>query len=289
MDFSIVVPVKDETELVLQTLPSYCALKPSELLICTDKPCERSVVNLIRRIAAFVKMEDVTRIIEVKRNPEWGFHQAHVRRSGFLEAKYDRVLTGDIDLLVNGNVYKALSLVGKNDIGLASLGKFHYPSSLLDYWQLGVGTFLRKVVHGMLGFSMDTTVFSGLYALWRPYWLDSEPEEEVKKLVNPKQVLRGEVSDFELASGYAGEDTFLRDWMSKKHKCVYLKDIGAIDLGKSLERHYFTQYCAGAYFGVKGRSLPISIGRAVLRGQPHYFRGYLAGRSRRARRIGNPM
>jgi len=234
MNFSVVVPVRDELTLIRQTLWSYYEIDPSEVLVCTDKPCKRNVVHLIKRIAALVNMGDVTRIIEVKKTPEWGFHQAHVRRSGFHEAKFDRILTGDIDLLVNRNVYKALNLVGKNDIGLASLGKFHYPSSLLDYWRLGVETFLRKIVHDIMDFSMETTAFTGLYALWKPYWLDSEPEEEAKRLVNPKQVLRGEISDFDLASGYAGEDTFLRDWMSKKHGCVYLKDIGAIDFGKRI-------------------------------------------------------
>jgi hypothetical protein len=281
MNFSVVIPVKDELTLIKQTLWSYYEIDPSEVLVCTDKPCKKEVAHLIKKIAALFNMGDVTRIIEVKRIPEWGFHQAHVRRSGFIEAKYDRILTGDIDLLVNKNVYKALNLVGKNNIGLASLSKFHYPYMLLDYWRLAVETFLREIVHGMMDFVMETTVFSGLYTLWRPYWLDSEPVEEAKKLVNPKQILRGEVSNFALASGYAGEDTFLRDWMSKKHRCVYLKDVGAIDFGKSLEGHSFIQYSAGAYFGAKGRSLPVSIGRAILRAQPYYLRGYLAGRSKK--------
>jgi hypothetical protein len=276
MKFSIVVPVKDEADLIQRTLWSYYAVEPSEVLICTDKPCERNVRKAVNEIAELLHTKEITRIIEIKKSSEWNFHQAHVRRAGFHEAKFDRILTGDIDLVINKNVLKALDLVGKNNVGLASLTKLQYPHLLTDYWRLGVVIFLRKVVHALADSVIGTTVFSGLYALWRPYWLDSEPREGVKKFVNPKQILRQEKTDAELSFAYAGEDTFLRDWMRKKHKCIYLRNVGAIDLGISLESRPFIQYMTGAYFAHQGRSFPVSLGRAFLRAQPYYLKGYLA-------------
>jgi len=278
MNFSIVVPVKDEVDFIPRTLPSYYAVNPSEVLICTDKPTPKNVKKAVNRVATLSCAEDITKILEVEREPEWRFHQAHVRRASFHEAKYDRILTTDIDLVVNKNVHKALRLVSKNDVGLASLSKFRYPRGLTDYWSLGIVTFLRKVAHGILDPAMVTTTFSGLYALWRPFWLDSEPEEEVKNLVNPKQFFRGENPDLEQASAVTGEDTFLRDCMLRKHKCIYLRDIGAIDLGVATENLPYIQYMKGQYFARSGRSLLVSLGRAFLRAQPYYLQGFLRGR-----------
>ena len=280
MKFSVVVPVKDEVGLIQQTLWSYYAVEPSEVLICTDKPCSKNVRKVVNRIAELSCMKDITRIIEVERSPEWRFHQAHVRRTGFHEAKFDRILTGDIDLVINKNVHKALERVGKNDVGLASLTKFRYPHCLTDYWRLGIVMFLRKIVHGMLDSVMATTTFSGLYALWRPYWLDSEPEGEAKLLVNPKQFYRGEKPNLEHVSIITGEDTFLRDCMLKRHTVLYLRDIGAIDLGVATESLPYIQFMKGQYFARQGRSLPVSFGRAFLRAQPYYLVGYLHGRKK---------
>ncbi len=280
MEFCVVVPVKSETELILQALPAYYALQPSEVLICTDKPCEGNVRRAVNKVAELLHAREITRIIEVDRSPEWSFHQACVRREGFKKAKLDRILTGDIDLIVNRNVYKALELVGRDDVGLVSLTKLQYPHRLLDYWRLGTAMFLRRLAHTIADKTMGTTTFSGLYALWRPYWLDSEPEEEAKKFTNPKQILREKRTISAIPYFYAGEDTFLRDWISKKHKCIYLKNIGAIDLGASLENQPFVQYMTGAYFAQQKRSLVVSLGRSILRAQPHYLRGYMTGRSR---------
>ena len=276
MKFSVVVPVKNEVDLLMKTLQSYYAVDPSEVIICTDKPALRIVKKAVERVAAFSQAEDITKVIEVGRDPEWRFHQAHVRREGFHRSEYDRILTGDIDLVVNKNVHKALKLVGRSDVGLASLSKFRRPRNLQNFWSLTTVTFLRKVVHGLLDPVRATTTFSGLYALWRPYWRESEPEEEIKRMVNPKQFYRGEKPDLKNAYIVSGEDTFLRDHMLRKYRCVYLKDIGAIDLGVATEDLPYIQFMKGQYFARQGRSTLVSVGRAILRAQPFYLMGHLS-------------
>jgi hypothetical protein len=75
VDFSIVVPVKDEVDLIPTTLPSYYAVNPSEVIICTDKPTPRKVRRVVQKVAVACDALDITRIVEVERDPEWNFHQ----------------------------------------------------------------------------------------------------------------------------------------------------------------------------------------------------------------------
>jgi hypothetical protein len=275
IDFSIVVPVKDEVDLIPRTLPSYYAVNSSEVIVCTNKPTPRKVRQVIQKVAVACDALDITRIVEVERDPEWIFHQAHVRRAGFHKAKYDRILTGDIDLVVNKNILKAVELVGENNVGLVSLNKFWYPRTLVDYWGIGIVTFLRKILHGLLDPVMTTSSFSGLYAIWRSYWLDSEPQEEVKRLVNPKQIYRGERPNLKLASVIAGEDAFLHNCIIKKHKVIYLRAVGAVDLGIPTHKRPHVQYIYGQHFARQGRSFIVSLARAILRAEPYYLHGYL--------------
>jgi glycosyltransferase involved in cell wall biosynthesis len=283
MNFSIVVPVKDEVDFIPRTLPSYYNVNPREVIVCTDKPLPRKLHQVIQKVAVACDALDITRIVEVERDPEWNFHQAHVRRTGFKKAKYDRILTVDIDLAINRNVLKALKLIGTNNVGLASCIILRYPKSLVDLWRIGTITFLRKIVHGMLAPFMGITMFTGLYALWKPYWLDSEPEEKIKKHVNPKQFLRGEYArGVPTDVNPTGEDTHLRDCMLEKHRCIYLHDFGAIGLRGLYEDDPCVQYMTGQYFARRGRSLLVSLGRAFFRVQSDYLRGFLHQRNKQS-------
>jgi len=281
LKFSVVVPVKDEADLMRKTLPSYYSVKPSEVLICTDKPCPPQVRKTVNKVAEKCGATEITRIIEVPRDPSWKFHQAHVRRTGFHTASYDRILTGDIDLIINRNVLKAVQMVGKDNIGLVSLSKLEYPRDLMSFLRLMGKTFLQKYVHRFAKVGgITATRFSGLYAIWKPYWLDSEPEEGIKNLVNPKQKLRqGITNQWTLEDFYGtGEDTYLRNCMIKKYRVVYLSDIGAINLRPALESHPDVQFLKGIYFALRGRNLIGALARTLFRLQPHYLCGHLYGK-----------
>jgi len=76
----------------------------------------------------------------------------------------------------------------------------------------------------------------------------------------------------------AGDDTFLRDQMIKKYKCIYLKEIGAAVLSDPWEDRPIIQYGKGVYFAQKGRSLLVSLARAIVRAQPYYLCGYIHAR-----------
>lgn len=282
MDFSVVVPVKDEVHLIPRTLRSYYAVSPSEVIICTDNPAPKEVLTLVRKIARNHCAEQVTRIIEVEEDPEWKYHQAHVRRAGFHEAKYDRILTGDVDLLINRNVLKALRLVGRNNIGLASCAKFFRPNSFSDFYRLmGTGIidwYIRKLAELYRGRHMPRVVFTGLYAMWRPFWLDSENEEDVKKLASVKQKLQhSSLQEIRAMTDLYGEDVYLCNCMRRKHEVVCLSDIGAIVLRNPVEKHPHMQWLRGFYSAVGGRTWPGTLAKTFVRAEPYYLKGYLDG------------
>ena len=296
VEFSIVCPIKDEVDLIPRTLPSFYAVNPSEVVLCLDKPAPKHVIGVIEKVAEACKAGDMTRIIEVERNPEYAYHQAWVRRKGFMEAKHCRILTTDIDLVINRNVLKAVEMVGNDDIGLVSLNKFRYPNSLIRFLRLLGTGILQKYVHffaeAYRGRGIAATTFTGLYAVWKDHWLDSEPQEELKKLKSSKTPLRrGEkvVWDSDIVRA-TGEDTFLRDRMEEKHKVVYLPDIGGFVLTDPMEDLPVVQFKKGIYFCLSGRNLLGALARTVFRLQPHYLCGHLYGRKLvKSKKIGSRL
>lgn len=258
--WSAVIPVKDEWELIPRVLPSWLWLDPDELLIMMDKPAHAKTVRVINKLLKHLDREWMTRIIEVEQNDNYQFHQAFVRRSGFLAAKYDRILTGDIDILVNKNCWKAIKLVGENGVGLASLMKFALPTTPSKFYRsvFNAGTrFLRKLVGARDG------MFSGLYALHRPCWVDTEPEDVIQ--------------NFNLAIHSYGEDSHLRKWMATKHDVVCLSDIGGFEI-QDVRRGRDKEW--GACHAHQGKSLLGAFIYAVTRLRADYFVEFVRGRGK---------
>ena len=186
--FTIVTPVKDEAHILKTSLPSFYNVGPDEVILCTDDPTPKIVSRTVEKIAKAHNMENRTKILPVPRNTEYAYHQAWVRRSGYLAAKNDVILTTDVDLKITRNVLRAIQLVGKDNVGLVSLTKIRPPYDVLTFARLFGTTSLRILYFLLLrhqkerksGKGLKMTLFTGLYAFYRPYWLDSE-DEGVKK------------------------------------------------------------------------------------------------------------
>src|SRR2546428_11189755 len=104
------------------------------------------------------------------------FHQAFVRRTGFKSARFDKILTGDIDVIVNENVVAAIRMVGKDNIGIVNLQK-EMRSGFFDVVQNST----RRVIRAL----KKEAYFTGLYALYRTHRLETEDEESAKKIPHP--------------------------------------------------------------------------------------------------------
>ena len=260
VDFSIVVPVKDEVSLIPRTLPSYYAVNPREVIICTDKPTPRKVRRVVQKVAVACDALDITRIVEVERDPEYKYHQAWVRRTGFRKAKYDRILTVDADLVINKKVLKAVELVGKDNIGLVSCSKKYPYKGIQKIWRM----ITQKIVNLVYPIR-----FTGLYAIWRPYWLDSE-DEGIKRLRSPKKIMDGSFEEVVF-----GEDVYLHNCLIKKHKGVYLRDVGAVCLTADAQDKPYVQFQIGRYFASRNYNIFQILAKSVLYLRFHVMLGWL--------------
>jgi len=260
VDFSIVVPVKDEVDLIPTTLPSYYAVNPSEVIICTDKPTPRKVRRVVQKVAVACDALDITRIVEVERDPEYKYHQAWVRRTGFRKAKYDRILTVDADLVINKKVLKAVELVGKDNIGLVSCSKKYPYKGIQKIWRM----ITQKIVNLVYPIR-----FTGLYAIWRPYWLDSE-DKGIKRLRSPKKIMDGSFEEVVF-----GEDVYLHNCLIKKHKSVYLRDVGAVCLTADAQDKPYVQFQSGRYFASRNYNIFQILAKSILYLRFHVMLGWL--------------
>jgi SAM-dependent methyltransferase len=167
-------------------------------------------------------------------------------------------------MIVNRNVLKAVSLVGKDDVGLVSCMTLHSTRGVFGLW--------RAVVHRIAG-HLGRPALKGLYAIWRPYWIDSE-DDGIKRLAD----LRG--TGVKGSQALIGEDVYLHNCMRVKHRCIHLADIGAHSLREDWTDRPDVQFEIGRYYAEKryafGKVLLRSIGLARF----HYLRGYVYQRSR---------
>jgi hypothetical protein len=256
MGFSLVCPVAEKDwQLLRITLPSFYAVKPSEVLLCTDKPAPKKILEVVESLHARVE----TRVIEVENNGSWAFHQMNVRRSGFTEAKHDKILNTDADLVLNKNVLKALKIVGKGNIGLVSLSKEYISDQFQRVW--------RNISYQILRDFMHKVSYTGLYALDREAWLDSEDQEEAKKIVNPKYC--------SLKEANIGDDGFIHDCMIHKHRVIYLPDVGATELSVRIEDLPRHQFECGRYFATRGFNIWQVIAETMLFLRPHMLKGWV--------------
>ena len=254
------MPVKDEVDLIPTTLPSYYAVNPSEVIICTDKPTPRKVRRVVQKVAVACDALDITRIVEVERDPEYRYHQAWVRRTGFRKAKYDRILTVDADLVINKKVLKAVELVGKDNIGLVSCSKKYPYKGIQKIWRM----ITQKIVNLVYPIR-----FTGLYAIWRPYWLDSE-DKGIKRLRSQKKITDGSFEEVVF-----GEDVYLHNCLIKKHKGVYLRDVGAVCLTADAQDKPYVQFQIGRYFASRNYNIFQILAKSILYLRFHVMLGWL--------------
>jgi hypothetical protein len=281
--FTIVVPIKDEVKRLKRSLPTYYSIDPDEVIICTDDPTSKSIKNTVKKLAEKHNMQNKTRILAVKRNPDYKYHQAWVRRSGYTEAKNDIIVAADIDIYLNKKIQEGVAIVGKNGIGLVSFSKFRHPFNLETFIRT-IGEFSLRIFYSLLlknippSSGLNYSLFTGLYTIYRPYWIETEGDN-VKEMVPPFHKVDKGVS-VSKESFNMGEDTFLRDAMKKKYKTISMSTIGGVIMDREMHNHPKMQFERGRYNAQRGRSLIGAVVHTILQVEPNYFKGYLFERNR---------
>jgi len=246
VEFSLVVPIRDETKLIPVTLPSYYDLNPSEIIFCLDYPPANEIVELIWLIARKFDALHKTRIIQVKKNPQYLFHQAFVRRSGFREAKNDIILTGDIDTIFHPDIKKYLGIIGQGNVMLVSFSKFPYPISF------------RSCIAWLIQKLRYHESFTGLYAFSKSAWLETEDIQSLKKIER-------------------GEDTHLHESLTKRHKAKFVAGIRNVVLRPQETQRY--QHLMGwGRWKIRKTPLWTVLISTFLYVRPSLLAGYLRAR-----------
>ena len=260
VEFSLVCPVYKEGNMIAKPLQSFYSVHPSEVILCFDDPLPCKETYMLCRKISRQHNHTPTKFVMVKRNSEYNYHQAWVRRSGFMEAENDRILTADADLIVNSNVLKAVEKVGKENIGLVSCS-IRYPLNGIRKVWLMITQRIVNLVYPIR--------FTGLYAVWRQYWLDSE-DEGIKNLRSPKKHYEANNSEVVF-----GEDVYLRDCLIKKHRAIYLRDVGAVCLTQDAADKPYVQFQSGRYFASKHYNILQMLAKSILYLRFHVILGWL--------------
>ena len=212
--FSVVVPIKDETEILRLSLPSIYALEPHEVVIPIE-PNTKSI-EIVRKIARKNNFQERTKIIVLhEKTPDWSFRQAYARRRGFREASNDLILTTDADIIVDPQIKNHFNLLGKGNIKLVSFSKLTYPVSL----RVIMTRLVTKLFSHRPG-------FTGLYAFSKSAWQETENEESLKRILR-------------------GEDSHLHEALTKKYNVSFVPSVKNIKLRPTESRRY--QYLVGWY------------------------------------------
>ena len=245
-NFSIVCPIRNEVDIVPITLPSFYPTNPSEVILCLDKPAPKKVVDVIKRVTGLLGVAGITKVIEVEYDKEYNWQQAHVRRTGFLKASNDIILTSDIDLVLDPRISDYINLV-KNDVGLVSFNKIDYP--------LTIRSLTTNAVHKL----WKHESFSGLYAFSKKAWLETEDIEHLKH-----QTTRA-------------EDTHLHYYLAKKYKSMFIINLKNLCLRPKEGKWY--QYMQGVnQWQIRRQSLPRMLLTSIVYYRVYSIVGYMHAR-----------
>lgn len=248
----MVIRVKHKVEFLSTCLSSCSKLAPGEIIVATDKPADARVNLIVRGVAN-------TRILEVEKNQEDLFHQAWVKRSAFCQAQYDKILVVDVDQSLTRKCLRAIEIVGKDNVAIASLSKMLYPR--------GVVRLIRSVlVFLWVEFNRRPST-TGLYALYRPYWLRAEPEDSIKQVKNPKFSSGKEVS-------YEG-DTHMFEHVIRKYRVVPLRAIGCFCLSDQIEDIPYVQFETGRYLFESHLGFITALKWSLIHMRPLLLKGYV--------------
>ena len=209
--FSVVMPIKDEIDILKLSLQSIYTLQPDEVIIPIEPSAES--IEMVKRIAKKYNYQKKTKIIVLReKTHDWRFRQAYARRKGFHEARNDLIVTVDADIIVDPRIKQYFSLVGKKGIRLISFAKVSYPI-----------TFTRMMAR-FIQMVYQHPSFSGLYVFSKKAWEETEDIESLKKISR-------------------GEDTHLHKDLTKKYKDLFVPGGKNIVLRPKESRQY--QYLMG--------------------------------------------
>lgn len=129
-DFSVVMPIHNESEALKLSLPSVFRLDPAETILlfddCTDDSYEVAV-EIAKKTNFFEKT--IFKSVSKEEGAQFLFRPTFLRRMGYSMAKCSKVLKTDADLVLDPKIKDYIPKLGKNNVGVITFEYLDFPIS----------------------------------------------------------------------------------------------------------------------------------------------------------------
>jgi glycosyltransferase involved in cell wall biosynthesis len=240
--FSVVMPVHNEQDNLLYSLPALFATEPDEIIIVLDR-CDDKSKEIIEAASERLGYKGALRLIEVSENfPDWNYRVARLFRLGFMEARNDTILTMAADIVLDKRIAEYVPYIQSSKIKLISFG--------LKYYPIDMTYFVKKLIT----FAFSRRGFSGVFLFSKKAWIETEDEDKVKSIAK-------------------AQDTFLSNAIKMRYltRHVWL-NVVHLRVRKDAKDQYLRGVMA---YRISGKSLPAVFASSVVYLSPMMLKGYI--------------
>lgn len=241
-----------EMESAPLALHSVSALGPAQLLVGLDEDAPPSLERMVRGNVA-CRLD----IIRVPRDPAWTAHFPHVTWDLITGAANDLILCTDADLILSKDILKDTGRPGTSNIAATTFSVRPAGPGLSNAWRRMVFPARWRLRRRLRG----RKAFTGLYFIWRPFYMDLVQKDAMMSLRN-------------------GVDSLL--WRaitrSKKYAHHFSGMVGASGLDDTTVNYPFYQFANGIKLAATKSPLcaaPYCAYHAAMYAHPWYAYGYL--------------
>jgi glycosyltransferase involved in cell wall biosynthesis len=245
--FSVVMPVHNEQENLLYSLPALFSVEPDEIIVVLDR-CNDGSRNIIETVSKKLGYKGSLKLLEVSKDfPDWGYRVARLFRLGFGEARNDTILMMAADIVLDKRIKDYVPLIKSSDSKLISFGLKYYPVNMIY--------FVKKLVT----LFFPGRGFSGVLLFSKRAWMETEDEEMVKRIVK-------------------AQDTFLSNSIKTKYSTRHVW-LNVVHLRARRDKK--DQYLRGVTaYQVSGKSLLSVFISSIIYLRPLMLMGYLQAREK---------
>jgi glycosyltransferase involved in cell wall biosynthesis len=113
VNFSAIMPIKNEEKFLPYSLPALYRLKPDEIIFLFDACDDNSVDVATEIVKKYDPDRKITRIFHVsEESKDWKFRIAYIKRKGLDLASFDTVLINDADTIVSPKIRPYIEQMG---------------------------------------------------------------------------------------------------------------------------------------------------------------------------------
>ncbi|MBT8172226.1 glycosyltransferase [Candidatus Bathyarchaeota archaeon] len=257
VDFSVVMPIHNEVELLKLSLPSIYRLNPKETILlfdnCTDDSYNMAV-EIAKRYNFFEKT--VFKVVSREEVKQFSFKPTILRRMGYSMAKNIKILKTDADLILDPKIKNYIPILGKDDVRIFTFEYLDYPIS----YRHMIKRFLEKI---RLPLPQSERWLGGNILFFREDWKNAynKRQEDENEKVNLAHVRRGE------------DTLFHKLLLSKSHRSeIVLTNTLHLRPVESSKRHYLRGQIS---WNVAKRSFLIILIQAIIFNRFNMIKGYL--------------